>query len=47
MDLALDLVSSWFDLNDENGWIPREIALRRSMLGLGDDFSSNKDLHLS
>ena len=27
MDLALDIVSSWFDLMDENGWIAREQIL--------------------
>ncbi len=27
MDLALEIVSSWFDLMDENGWIAREQIL--------------------
>ena len=27
MDLALEIVSSWFDLMDENGWIAREQVL--------------------
>ena len=27
MDLALEVVSSWFDLMDENGWIAREQIL--------------------